>query len=137
VIIVATAVAAPTRNNGPRRFFQPILIDRYGDRGSYYGQLVHAEGNASNGSLNDPNWNGRADPAFSLDSTRIVYWQAIVTSPACGGSNPLTCPVSTAPGGRVYCAILARLTGRMPTPPAPVYQSARPHTMGNAVSSRI
>jgi hypothetical protein len=71
--IVATAVAASTRNNGPRRFFQPILIDRYGDRGSYFGQLVNAGGDGSNGSINDPNWNGRADPAFSLDSTRIVF----------------------------------------------------------------
>lgn len=36
--IVTVTVAAPTRNNGPRRFFQPILIDRYGDRGEYFGQ---------------------------------------------------------------------------------------------------
>jgi hypothetical protein len=119
--IVATAVAASKRNNVPRRFFQPILIDRYGDRGSYFGQLVNAKGNGSNGSINDPNWNGRADPAFSLVSTRIVYWQAIVTSPACGSSNPLPCPVSTAPGGREYRAMLARLTSRMLTPPAPMY----------------
>jgi hypothetical protein len=120
--IVATAVAASTRNNGARRFFQPILIDRHGDRGSYYGQLVNAEGGGGDGSINDPNWNGRADPAFSLDSTSIVYWQAIVTSPACGGNNPLPCPVSTAPGGCEYRVMMARLTSRTPTPPAPVYK---------------
>jgi hypothetical protein len=122
VDIVSTAVAASTRNNGPRRFFQPILIDWYGDRGSYYGQLVNAEGDGSNGSINDPNWNGRADPAFSLDSTRIVYWQAIVTSPSCGGGNPLPCPISTAQGGREYRVMLARLRNRTPSPPAPVYK---------------
>jgi hypothetical protein len=120
--IIATAVAASTRNNGHRRFFQPILIDRYGDRGSYFGQLVNAEGNGSDGSINDPNWNGRADPAFSMDSTCIVYWQAIVTSPACGGNNPLPCPVSTAQGGREYRVMLARLSDRAPSPPAPVYK---------------
>jgi hypothetical protein len=120
--IIATAVVASTRNNGPQRFFQPILIDRYGHRGSYYGQLVNAEGDGSNGSINDPNWYGRADPSLSLDSTRIVYWQAVVALPACGGSNPLPCPVSTAPGRREYRAMLARLTSRMPTLPASVYK---------------
>ena len=98
--IVAVAVAASTRNNGKRRFFQPILIDRHGDRGSYYGQQVNGNGEKSDGGINDPSWNGRADPAFSLDSTCIVYWQAIVTSPACGGINPLPCPASTAQGRR-------------------------------------
>jgi hypothetical protein len=122
--IVAVTVASSTRNNGPRRFFQPILIDYYGDRAreDYYGQQVNAEGDGSNGSVNDPNWNGRADPAFSLDSTRIVYWQTIVTSPSCGGSNPLPCPISTAQGGRHYRVMLARLASRKPTPPASVYR---------------
>jgi len=119
--IVAVAVAASTRNNGPRRFFQPILIDRYGDRESYFGQQVNGEGNCSEGGFDDPNWNGRADPAFSLDSTRIVYWQAIVTSPACGGINPLQCPVSTAPGGREYRVMLAQMPDRKPARPVPVY----------------
>jgi hypothetical protein len=119
--LVATTVAASTRNNGPRRFFQPILIDRYGDRGSYYGQHVNAQGDGSNGSINDPNWNGRADPAFSPDGTAIVYWQTIVTSPSCGGINPLPCPESTAQGGREYRVMLARLRGRSPIPPAPVH----------------
>jgi hypothetical protein len=120
--IVAVAVAASTRNNGLRRFFQPILIDRHGDRGSYYGQQVNEEGDGVEGGSDDPNWNGRADPAFSLDSTRIVYWQAIVTSPACGGTNPLQCPISRAPGGREYRVMLTRRRDRKPTHPVPVHK---------------
>jgi hypothetical protein len=122
VDIVAVTVASSTRNNYDRRFFQPILIDRGGDRGAYFGQQVNAGGgDGSNGSVNDPNWNGRADPAFSRDGTKIVYWQALVVSPACGGANPLPCPVSTAQGGRTYRVMLARLTSRKPAKPAPVF----------------
>ncbi|KAJ5455737.1 uncharacterized protein N7458_004001 [Penicillium daleae] len=119
--LVTIAAASSTRNNGARRFFQPILIDRYGDRGDYFGQRVNYEGDDSNGSINDPNWNGRADPAFSPDGSKIVFWQALVVSPACGGTNPLPCPVSTAQGGRTYRVMLARLTSRKPTVPAPVF----------------
>ncbi|CAG8936033.1 unnamed protein product [Penicillium salamii] len=125
--LVTVAAASSTRNNGARRFFQPILIDRYGDRGDYFGQQVNHEGDRDNGSVNDPNWNGRADPAFSPDSTQIVYWQSIVTSPACGGPNPLSCPVSNAQGGRTYRVMLARLSSRTPTSPAPVF--AAPDTI--------
>jgi hypothetical protein len=120
--LVTVAAASSTRNNGARRFFQPILIDRYGDRGDYFGQRVNTAGDGSNGSINDPNWNGRADPAFSPDSTKIVYWQALVVSPACGGVNPLPCPVSNAPGGRTYRVMLARLTKRRPQPPASIFK---------------
>ncbi|OGE48131.1 hypothetical protein PENARI_c032G04610 [Penicillium arizonense] len=120
--LVTVTAASSTRNNGVRRFFQPILIDRYGDRGDYFGQRVNAAGDGSNGSINDPNWNGRADPAFSPDSSRIVYWQALVVSPACGGTNPLPCPVSNAPGGRTYRVMLARLTKRRPQQPAPIFK---------------
>lgn len=119
--MVAVTVAASTRNNGPRRFFQPILIDRYGDRGEYFGQQVNGEGDGSDGSVNDPNWNGRADPAFSPDGTKIVYWQTLVVPPSCGAENPLPCPESTAEGGREYRVMLARRTGREPTEPAPVF----------------
>ncbi|KAL4900632.1 hypothetical protein BDW74DRAFT_188075 [Aspergillus multicolor] len=119
--MVATAAAASTRNNYHRRFFQPILIDSYGDRGSYFGQQVNGRGDGSEGSPNDPNWNGRADPAFSYDGTQIVYWQALVTAPACGGINPLLCPESTAQGGRAYRVMLARLKNRKPSAPAPVF----------------
>lgn len=121
VDLVAVTAASSTRNNGDRRFFQPILVDRYGDRGEYFGQQVNSHGDGSNGSVNDPNWNGRADPAFSPDGTSIVYWQALVVSPACGGDNPLPCPVSTAQGGRTYRVMLARLTSRKPKRPAKVF----------------
>ncbi|PLB54047.1 hypothetical protein P170DRAFT_442213 [Aspergillus steynii IBT 23096] len=119
--IVAVTAASSTRNNGPRRFFQPILIDRYGDRDDYFGQQINADGDGSDGSVNDPNWNGRADPAFSPDGTKIVFWQALVTSPSCGGDNPLACPKSTAQGGRRYRLMLATRTDASPTDPAPVF----------------
>ncbi len=118
--MVSTSVTSSTRNNGSRRFFQPILIDRYGDRGSYQGQQLNAAGDGSPGAVNDPNWNGRADAMWSPDGTAVVYWQALVTSPACGGNNPLPCPVSTADGGRDSRMMIARLTDRKPVPPRPV-----------------
>lgn len=119
--LLTISVAASTRNNGNRRFFQPILIDGYGDRGDYFGQQVNAAGNGSNGAINDPNWNGRADPAFSHDGTKIVYWQAVVTGRECGGSNPLPCPVPTTQGRREYRIMLARLTSRTPKTTPPVF----------------
>lgn len=119
--LVTITVASSTRNNGMRRFFQPILIDRYGDRGNYFGQQVNAAGDGSNGAVNDPNWNGRADPAFSHDGTKIVYWQALVVSPACGGSNPLPCPISSAPGQSEFRLMLAKLTSRKPKVPPPAF----------------
>jgi len=60
----AVAVVSETRNNRNRRFFQPMLLDRYGQRGSYRGQQINA-GDDSPGGISDPNWNGRADPAWS------------------------------------------------------------------------
>lgn len=101
--------------NGLRRFFQPILIDRWGDRGDYVGQQLNA-GPGRPGSPSDPNWNARADPAWSPDGTNVVYWQALVTEPDCGGANPLPCPVSTEPGGRRSRLMIARLPSRKPLP---------------------
>lgn len=123
VDLVTVTAASSTRNNGARRFFQPILIDRYGDRGDYFGQHVNYAGNGTNGSVNDPNWNGKADPAFSPDGTHIVYWQSLVIPPACGESNPLPCPISTAQGGRTYRVMLARLATRKPISPVPVFDA--------------
>ncbi|CUU56946.1 hypothetical protein Ga0074812_109166 [Parafrankia irregularis] len=114
--MVTTSATSSTRNNGMRRFFQPILIDRYGDRGDYQGQRINAAGDGSPGSVNDPNWNGMADPRWSPDGTAIVYWQALATSPACGGENPLPCETSTAQGGRTYRMMIAELTSRGPAP---------------------
>ncbi|WAO91157.1 Hypothetical protein NCS54_00861200 [Fusarium falciforme] len=135
-LVTAGALAA-ARNNRKRRFFQPILLDRHGDRGSYFGQRVNPNESQA-GSIGDPNWNGRADPAFSPDGTKIVYWQDLVVSPACGGSNPLPCPVSTAQGRREYRLILAKLKSRSPKKPAPVFKVsdqipwATPYNPGDA-----
>lgn len=67
---------------------------------SAQGQKVNAAGDGSPGSVKDPYWNGGADPRWSLDGTRILYFQTLTVAPDCGGVNPLPCPHSTAPGGR-------------------------------------
>jgi hypothetical protein len=112
--MVTVAAVSSVRNNHQRRFFQPYLIDRYGDRGAYQGQQLNA-GNGAPGSISDPNWNGRADPRWSPDGTSVVYWQSLVSDPACGGANPLACPPSTEPGGRRTRMMIAKLTSRTPT----------------------
>jgi hypothetical protein len=122
--ITATACSS-VRNNGIRRFFQPYLIDRYGDRGTYYGQSLNNadKGVAGSGGYDDPEWNGQADPWFSPDGTRVVYWQAQAIPPACGGSNPLPCYNSTEPGGRTERAIVAHLTSREPQRPRKIQEA--------------
>ena len=120
--LVTAWVSTSSWRNANRRFFQPFLIDRYGDRGNYHGQQLNA-GPGAPGSPSDPNWNGRADPTWSPDGTHVVYWQALVTAPACGGANPLVCPESTEPGGRRTRLMIASLTSRKPQvfkPIAPV-----------------
>jgi hypothetical protein len=108
--------------NANFRYFEPILIDRYGDRGNYRGQQLNA-GPGTQGSPSDPNWNGRADPTWSPDGTAVVYWQALISAPACGGSNQIACPASTEPGARRTRLMIAHLTSRKPlniAPPKPV-----------------
>lgn len=118
--LVASDLSSSTRNNGIRRFFQPYILDHYGDRGTYFGQQVNEAGDGSPGSVNDPNWNGRADPRWNRDGASLVYYQQIVYAPACGGSNPLPCPISTAQGGRVDRVFLARFPNRKPVPWKPL-----------------
>jgi hypothetical protein len=123
--ILVTGAVSSVRNNGVRRFFQPWIIDRYGDRyfddGRYYqGQQVNGAGDGTPGSVNDHYWNGGADPRWSLDGTRIVYFQTLAVAPDCGGSNPLPCPNSTEPGGRTVRMMMATLTSREPLQWKPV-----------------
>lgn len=120
--LLVTAAASSTRNNGERRFFQPYLIDSYGDRGSYFGQQINAAGSGipGSGAINDPEWNGRADPKWSPGGNRIVYFQALTLSPACGGENPLPCYSSTAEGGRDRRLMVADLVSRQPKEHPPV-----------------
>ncbi|KAF6835718.1 saponin hydrolase precursor [Colletotrichum plurivorum] len=142
--LVSASAASSTRNNGNRRFFQPWLIDSFGDRGSYFGQQLNAEGSGipGSGAINDPEWNGRADPKWSNDGTRIVYYQALTTAPDCGGENPLPCYSSTAEGGRTERMMLAHLTSRQPVAPVKieplpdVIHWATPFKPGDALPSR-
>lgn len=143
--IVTTAAVSSTRNNGPRRFFSPWLIDHDGDRGDYYfGQQINAEGSGipGSGAINDPEWNGRADPKWSFDGTKIVYTQALTTAPSCGGDNPLPCYPSTEEGGRDKRIMLAHLTSRDPVPipnvePLPnTFPWATPFPPGSVAPSR-
>lgn len=117
--LVTTSAVSSVRNNGQRRFFQPYLIDRYGDRGSYQGQQLNA-GDTSPGGIGDPNWNAGADPRWSPDGTAITYWQRLVSAPSCGGANPLPCPQSTEPGGRRTRLMVADLVDRKPVRTRPV-----------------
>lgn len=112
--LVATSVVATVRNNGNRRFFQPYLIDHDGDRGLYFGQQINAVGNGSAGAINDPNWNAGADPRWSLDGTKVSYYQWLAVSPACGGMNPLVCETSPYPDGRAARVMMATFSGRSP-----------------------
>lgn len=132
-----TTTVASIRNNGDRRFFEPYLIDKYGDRGEYQGQKLTESEN-----FNNSNWNGMADPRWSHDGTKVIFWQALVTSPACGGINPLPCPSSSEPGGRRTRVIVAKLLDRQPISPyslPPVPQTipwGTPFTTPSSLPSR-
>ncbi len=112
--MLTVAMSTCCYNNGNRRFFQPYLLSVDDKREGNPGQQLNA-GPGTPGSASDPNWNGRADPTWSPDGMHVVYWQALVTTPACGGQNPLPCPASTEPGGRRTRLMLATLTGRRPS----------------------
>lgn len=112
-LITATA-SSSVRNNGVRRFFQPFLLDRDGDRGLYFGQQLNAAGNGTAGAVNDPNWNAGADPRWSRDGTKVAYYQWLAVAPACGGDNPLECEPSPYPDGRAARIMVAHLNSRTP-----------------------
>ncbi|KAJ5761584.1 hypothetical protein N7533_003623 [Penicillium manginii] len=142
-----TAAISSIRNNGGRRFFVPWVYPRKipyvnSDR-SYEGQQVNAAGDGSPGSVNDPFWNGGADPRWSPDGTQIAYFQLLTVAPDCGGSNPLPCPVSTAQGGRTARLMLATLTSRKPqkaTKVQPVSDTIRwgvPYIPGSTVPAGL
>ncbi|KAH8587945.1 saponin hydrolase precursor [Bisporella sp. PMI_857] len=120
VDMIVSAFPASTRNNRLRRFFEPYLLDFYGDRESYFGQKINGDNNGipGRGGINDPEWNGMADPRWSPDSTQLVFWQTHTISPSCGGDNPLPCYNSTEPGGRNYRMHLATFTSRYPSNPS-------------------
>ncbi|KAM0715463.1 hypothetical protein Q7P37_008961 [Cladosporium fusiforme] len=145
VDMVTTTACSSVRNNGRRRFFQPYLLDRHGDHDDYYGQEINAasQGTPGSGAADDPEWNGRADPWFSPDGTRIVYWQAQTVPPECGDPNPLPCYNSTEPGGRTERVMVAHLTSRRPIParkvePIPdIIPWATPYQPGSPAPARI
>ncbi|KAH7186885.1 hypothetical protein BKA60DRAFT_531708 [Fusarium oxysporum] len=122
--LVTTTISSSIRNNGQRRFFSPWLLDAYGDRqgDNYYGQKINGPGSSKSGSgdLRDPEWNGQADPQWSPDSTQVVYWEAHVEAPACGGINPLPCYPSKEPDGKDIRIVLATFTARRPAKYTPV-----------------
>ncbi|CAI6100941.1 unnamed protein product [Clonostachys chloroleuca] len=120
--LVSVSLTSSVRNNGRRRFFRPYLLDRYGDRGSYFGQKINDQGSSEPGSgdYNDPEWNGRADPRFSFDGTKIAYWEEQTFSPACGGANPLPCYPSKERDGIRQRIVVATLTSREPRQPPKV-----------------
>jgi hypothetical protein len=118
--LVTIALVSEVRNNRNRRFFQPMLVDHKGQRGDYIGQQINAgNDDAGSGGISDPNWNARADPAWSPDGTKIVYWQALVSPPSCGGNDQPACPASTEPGGRRTRLMIADLVDRRPGAPKP------------------
>lgn len=119
------------RNNGQRRFFLPYLVNT---AAPYLNQQINAGG--------DPNWNASADPAWLADSAAVVWVDRLVLPPACGGANPLPCPVSAEPGGRASRVMIARfptLTPRPLTTPATVSDVVpwgTPYTVGQAFPVR-
>ena len=119
------------RNSGERRFFLPYLVNTAVPRAN---QQINAGA--------DPNWNAAADPVWLADSTAAVWVENLVTSPACGGTNPLPCPVSSEPGGRHSRAMIARFPTLKPSPltkPAPISDTVpwgTPYTVGQAFPVR-
>lgn len=128
--------------NANFRYFQPILLDQYGERGRYRGQRLNA-GPGTPANFSDPNWNARADPTWSPNGTNVVFWQALLSEPGCGGADQASCPISTAQGGRRTRLMMARLTSRKPlrVRPVPPVPDAMPwatrYRPGDKLPSRL
>ncbi len=128
--LLTTGVVSSVRDNNrfpPSGYFQPILIDIYGDRGAYQGQSLKRscpEGEKPGG-LCDHGWNAVSDPRISPDDTEIVYGEFNYT-----GAN-------YEPGGRNTRLVIARLVDRKPfhwSPPpsaADVVPWAKPYKPGD------
>jgi hypothetical protein len=118
---IAEAIAGTYTTPSRGSFLQPVLIDlqeplRVDDPNIHDGQQLNLGGDpaAGSGSISDPLWLAGADPAWSPDSTAVVYYQRRGCNPA-----PATCPPSTEPGGRNSRLLIARLTDRKPSQPLP------------------
>ncbi len=113
--VIAGIYTLPARGS----FLQPYLIDlekavAVDDPEIHDGQQLNAGGDpaAGSGSISDPLWLGGADPAWSPDSTAVVYYQRRGCNPA-----PAECPPSSEPGERESRLMIARLTDREPSEP--------------------
>ncbi len=120
-LAIAEAIAGIYTLPARGSFLQPYLIDLENeitpdDPDIHDGQQLNAGGDpaAGSGSISDPQWLGGADPAWSPDSTAVVYYQRRGCNP-----EPAECPPSTEPGERHSRLMIARLTDREPAEPLP------------------
>lgn len=118
---IAEAVGSLYTNQYRGSFLQPYLIDlqiplQSDDPDIHDGLQINGRGDttAGSGSISDPLWLGGADPAWSPDSTAIVYYQRRGCNP-----SPAECPPSAEPGERDSRLMIARLIDRQPTIPIP------------------
>ncbi|WP_317930240.1 hypothetical protein [Halioxenophilus sp. WMMB6] len=141
-LAIAEAIGGLYTNSNRGSFFQPYLINLetpidVEEANIHQGQQLNAGGDttAGSGSISDPLWLGGADPAWSPDSTAVVYYQRRGCNP-----EPPTCPESTEPGGRNSRLMIARLTDREPSTPIVVTEAVAddipwgiPYQAGDAV----
>jgi len=118
---IAEAVAGLYTTGSRGSFLQPYLINletpiRVDDPEIHDGQQLNAGGDptAGSGSISDPLWLAGADPAWSPDSTAVVFYQRRGCNPP-----PAECPTSTEPGERNSRLMIARFPDREPAAPLP------------------
>ena len=114
-LAIAEAVGGLYTSPDRLSFFQPYLIDLQAEgyqrrRDIHDGHPLNTGGDptAGSGSISDPLWVGGADPAWSPDSTAVVYYQRQ------GCNSGSSCPESMEPGGRQARLMIARLIDRKP-----------------------